>query len=80
MKLKISLEVLKIKKKTKAAVFKDLKVGDVFQLMLELDSNFELSRPTEYFDIVVNGGPVIHTSHSINTVYKYLHCFELREL
>ena len=80
MKMRITLEVLSIKKKTKAAAFKDLKVGDVFQLMLELDSNFELSRPIEYFDISINGGPVIHTQHSINTVYKYLHCFELKEI
>ncbi len=80
MKLKITLEVLSIKKKTTAVGFKDLKVGDVFQLMLELESNSQFKRSAEYFDMSINGGVEFHTSHSINTVHKYLHCFELKEV
>lgn len=75
------LKVVKVLKQTKAQGFKELKIGDTFQLRIEV-RYLGRNRGTYacYFDIAINGNDFIETSHSFNTITKYLDCFELEEV
>ena len=76
------LKVAKVLKRTNARYFKELKIGDVFQIRNELSrvgrngnsiyaTNLELSK---------NSGEFVKTHHTYNTIEKYLVCFELIEV
>lgn len=74
------LKVVMIKKKTAAEGFKDLKVGDTFQLRVKVRYLGSTSYGTRacYFEISINDGDFYGTTHSFNTITKYLDCFELK--
>lgn len=77
-----TLKVTKILKKTNAKHFKELKIGDEFQIRSKLSrvgrngnslyaTNLEFSK---------NSGEFVKTFHTYNTIEKYLVCFELVEV
>lgn len=73
-----TLKVVKSLKKTTAAGFKELKVGDTFTLrMLVKSMGCIYSHNVSYFSMNINNDKKIETMHSMNTIDKYLSCFEL---
>lgn len=75
------LEVIRIKKETKALGFVDLKIGDVFQLATTLKNTGYRTHGAyvKYFLMRINNGPWFETAHTYNTIEKYLDCFEVNE-
>ena len=73
-----TLKVVKILKKTTAAGFKELKAGDTFTLrMLVKSMGCIYSHYVSHFSMNINNDKKIETTHSMNTIDKYLSCFEL---
>lgn len=73
------LKVIGIKRETTAKYFNRFKIGDTFQLRIKMKGRGRNGRSiyATYFEISINNGDFVQTSHSLNTIARYIRCFEL---
>lgn len=75
MELKASFKIIKVVKKTSAVFFKDLKVGDEFELVYNLNGGYE-SAPWIYIN---QNGTTVHGNNA-GQLEKNLEKFEIEQL
>ena len=79
--MKVQVRVTKKVKKTKAAMFSNIEVGDILELSISVDhvggNRGRTYAPTIY---VINAMTSESTTETFNTITKRLNCFELEEV